>query len=197
MSHNTWTQIARLVSRPDEPAAKPVQDEVVALFGELRSPLLRYLHSLGLPAGDGEDIAQDAFIALFRHLCEGKPRDNLRAWVFRVARNLALKRIQQAGASAEVSSDAIAAAVDPSANPEQRVVSSQQERAVRGVIAALSAMDRQCLQLRAEGLRYREIATVLDISLGAVAASLSRTLTKVARATQPENRVNKAPSAGI
>ncbi len=197
MSENTWTQVIRLVSRPQNPAEKAVQDEVVQLFRELRTPVLRYLHSLGMPAGDAEDIVQDAFLALFRHLCDGKPRDNLRAWVFRVARNLAWKRMSQAGAVAEVSSEAIAAAVDPAANPEQHAVMSQRERAIRGVIAALPPLDRQCLQLRAEGLRYREIASVLDMSLGAVAASLSRTLSRIARATQSENRVNKLPVGGI
>jgi RNA polymerase sigma-70 factor (ECF subfamily) len=40
-------------------------------------------------------------------------------------------------------------------------------------------MDRLCLQLRAEGLKYREIANVLNISLGSVHKSLSRALSRL------------------
>jgi len=46
----------------------------------------------------------------------------------------------------------------------------------------LSEEDRNCLFLRAEGLRYREIAYVLGISLGAVSMSLTRSLTRIERA---------------
>jgi DNA-directed RNA polymerase specialized sigma24 family protein len=39
---------------------------------------------------------------------------------------------------------------------------------------ALPEQDSRCLSLRAEGLRYSEIAGVLDMSLGAVSMSLAR-----------------------
>jgi len=50
------------------------------------------------------------------------------------------------------------------------------------VLQALPETDQQCLSLRAEGLRYREIAAVVGISLGSVAASLERSLDRLARA---------------
>jgi RNA polymerase sigma-70 factor (ECF subfamily) len=52
------------------------------------------------------------------------------------------------------------------------------------VVSVLPEQDRRCLILRAEGLRYREIAEVLHISLGAVALSLERCLTRLARVAQ-------------
>ena len=39
--------------------------------------------------------------------------------------------------------------------------------------------DRRCLYLRAEGLSYRDIARTLDISLGSVAKSLTRAVTRL------------------
>ena len=68
----------------------PLEEEVVGLFDQLQDRLLRYLLSLGLPAAEGEEIVQETFLALFQHLQRGKPRHNLRAWVFQVAHNLAL-----------------------------------------------------------------------------------------------------------
>jgi RNA polymerase sigma-70 factor (ECF subfamily) len=42
--------------------------------------------------------------------------------------------------------------------------------------------DRNCLLLRAEGLRYREIADALGMSLGAVSKSIARSFEKLNRA---------------
>jgi DNA-directed RNA polymerase specialized sigma24 family protein len=49
---------------------------------------------------------------------------------------------------------------------------------------ALPEQNRWCLYLRAEGLRYREIAEVLDISLGSVSLCLERSLARIARAAE-------------
>ncbi len=52
------------------------------------------------------------------------------------------------------------------------------------VVDALPQQDRRCLYLRAEGLPYREIAGILDISLGAVSLSLARSLARIGRAAE-------------
>ena len=74
--------------------AKPtlLEEQVVALFDQMQDRLLRYLLSTGVPVQDGEEIVQEVFLALFRHLQRGKSRRNLRAWVFQVAHNLSVKR---------------------------------------------------------------------------------------------------------
>jgi RNA polymerase sigma-70 factor (ECF subfamily) len=64
------------------------------------------------------------------------------------------------------------------------MASSQRRQRVLAAVDALPEQDRRCLILRAEGLRYREIAQVLDISLGAVSISLGRSLRRLARAAQ-------------
>jgi RNA polymerase sigma-70 factor (ECF subfamily) len=52
------------------------------------------------------------------------------------------------------------------------------------VARALPEQDQCCLTLRAEGLRYREIARVLGISVGSVANSLARALGRLSRADE-------------
>ena len=201
MSEISWTQIARFVSSREGKAPGAIHDEVVSLFGELRGPLLRYLSSLGLSVSDGEDVVQEVFLALFRHLVDGKPRDNLHGWVFRVARNIGLKRLQQQPGSTCALDDV--AISDPSANAEERAVHDQQRRAVRAAVAALPELDRQCLYLRAEGLRYRDIAEALEVSLGSVAAALSRALDRLARVARLSHgrtlkkELNRERPAGI
>src|SRR5215468_7898916 len=76
----------------EESTPSALEQEVIEFFEELRAPLLRYVFSLGLGPDDGEEIAQEVFIALFQHLRQGKPRTNLKGWIFRVGHNLALKQ---------------------------------------------------------------------------------------------------------
>jgi RNA polymerase sigma-70 factor (ECF subfamily) len=72
----------------------------------------------------------------------------------------------------------------PAMNPEEELATSERQRRLASVLGALPAQDRRCLYLRAEGLRYREIAEVAGISLGSVAASLARSLARFQRAEQ-------------
>ena len=164
-------------------APSALEQEVTALFDELRNPLLRYLLSFGLSAQDGEEVVQEVFLALFRHLREGKPRQNLRGWLFRVAHNLGLKKRNQGGRGPE-SQEGSEDAVDPSPNPEVQAVSKQAHRKLLAVFGALPEQDQRCIVLRSEGLRYREIAEVLNMSLGSVAQSLERSLARIARVVE-------------
>src|SRR5271169_6142129 len=66
--------------------------EVTALYRELRKPLLRYLVCLGLSTDEAQDVVQDAFLTLHRHLASGGSQENIRGWVFRVAHNRARNR---------------------------------------------------------------------------------------------------------
>jgi RNA polymerase sigma-70 factor, ECF subfamily len=168
--------------------AKPsaLEEEVVALFDELQGRLLRYLLSLGVPASDGEEIVQEAFLALFLHLRQGKPRHNLRAWIFQVAHNLGLKQrnrlLRREGLSEQTT------LIDGAPNPEDQFFRNERQQHLLGIWKALAERDRRCLSLRAEGLTYREIAEVLDMSLGAVSLSLARSLARFARAEHSGNK---------
>jgi RNA polymerase sigma-70 factor (ECF subfamily) len=162
-------------------ARTAVHDEVVDLFGRLRTPLLRYMLSMRLTVHDAEEIVQEVFVALFEHLNEGKPRTNLQAWVFRVAHNLALKHRVQIQKECVASRDDHA---DRSPGPEEHAASVQRQDRLMAVVRALPEQDRCCLSLRSEGLRYREIAAILGISLGSVANSLERSLARIARADE-------------
>ena len=160
---------------------------MVALFDELRDRLLRYLLGFRIPLQDGEEILQEVFLAVFQHLRRGKSRKNLRGWVFRVAHNLALKRREALATVPEVAASTKGLEdifVDPGPSPEDQVASSEDHQRLQAVLHALPERDQCCLTLRAEGLRYREIAEVLNMSLGAVSLSLARSLARLARAAE-------------
>lgn len=167
--------------------ALEIESEVVLLFDEFRGRLLRYAISLGIGLQDGEDVIQEVFLSLFRHLRLGRSRSNLRGWIFRVAHHLALKqRNSRQRQQARTASEALSleAQADSAANPEEQLDELQRRRRLLLVFNALPERDRWCLSLRAEGLRYREIADALGMSLGAVSNSLARSLARLARADE-------------
>jgi len=171
-----------------QPALAPTaqQQQVIELFNHLRSRLLRYLLAFGLPTQDGEEVIQEVFLALYRHLQKGSSQQNLPGWIFRVAHNLGLKRrLARTRESSDVSASHSALAEawpDPAENPEEQLLSSQRHQRLQAILRALPEQDQWCLSLRAEGLRYREIAEVLDMSLASVSTSLARSLARLSRA---------------
>ena len=164
-----------------------LEREVVDLFDQMRAKLLRYVLGFGLSAADAEEVVQDVFLALYRHLARGKSRTRLHAWLFQVAHNLSLKRRVAISrmAAAPAAADAEPVQItDPAPSPEDQVAFRQRQERLRSVVRALSESDRECLYLRAEGLRYREIADVMGVSLGGVANSLARSLARLSSADE-------------
>jgi RNA polymerase sigma-70 factor (ECF subfamily) len=161
------------------------EEEVVALFKRFRDRLLRYLCSLGLSIADGEEVIQEVFMSLFQHLQQDKSRQNLPGWIYRVTHNLGLKKRTANAADQgvfELANILDELCHDPAPSPEEQVLTRQRYRRLLGVLKAMPQQDRHCLYLRAEGLRYREIAQVLDISLGSVCQSLARTIKRLSDA---------------
>lgn len=189
MSGSPLFRIDPLLQRATASVAKAsaLEEEVLALHDLLRPRLFRYAVSLGLKAQDAEDVIQEVFLALFRHLQAEKPRSNLEGWVFRVTHHLALRRRTRYGredCAEESEGYSLAAGLEWS--PEEQLIFSERQWRLRRTFAALPETDRLCLQLRAEGLRYREIAEVLGISLGSVANCLGRSLSRLRRSVGGE-----------
>ena len=172
---------------PCEVKVSRIEQDVLELFDALQEKLFRYLTNSMLAAPDAEEIIQETFLALFQHLRRGGSRENLRGWLFRVAHNLALKRryhdrrgFQNLGSSLPPE----ILVPDPGLNPEDEFAARQMHARLIAVVRALPEQDRQCLILRAEGLRYRDIAEVLNMSLGSVSISLGRSLARISRAAE-------------
>jgi RNA polymerase sigma-70 factor (ECF subfamily) len=160
-----------------EPESTPAAQETVSLFDELQAPLRRYLLFLGLPQEDADDVVQDAFLRLHRHLAARGDRSNLRGWIFQVARNLAHDKRKQAWYrfGKRDSGEALLAAVrDPSDSPEDRLIKLERTRELRAAIETLTPQQTECLRLRVAGLRYRQIADVMGIGISAVGELVQR-----------------------
>lgn len=190
MAPSTYSPAANLDLRLDRTvdetrSTAAAQDQVLQLFDACAPGLRRYVRACGLPPDTAEDVVQEAFLALFRHLCRGGGTENLRGWLVQVCYRLALKQRERMARrhQHEIALDGpCLELVDPAADPETAVASLQRQRRLHAVVHALPERDRQCLWMRAEGVTYRDIAAALGISLGAVAKAMARAVVRLTNA---------------
>lgn len=162
-----------------------LEQKVTRYFEQWRDPVHRYLVTVfGHPA-EAEEITQEAFLQLYRSLRAGQQISNARAWVFRAAHNLGVNRIKSQQFVELLDEDSWEelrrSLKEAGPNPEQKLLQQEKFSRLRASIARLTPPERQCLHLRTKGLRYREIAEVLDLSPTAVAETLYRVIAKLTK----------------
>ena len=161
-----------------------LSERVQALFEQLHIPVFRYVVRKTKDSGRAEEITQETFLRLFRYLKEGRSVDNPKAWLFTVANNLAIdasrgdSRIQDLD---ETTWKRIEDTRPGTANPEKLAMQRERLDRLRFVVLNLTPLQRDCLHLRAEGLRYREIAELMNISISTVADAVRRAALKLSR----------------
>jgi RNA polymerase sigma-70 factor (ECF subfamily) len=165
-----------------------LEEKVTLYFEQWRDPVNRYVVAAFGDPMEAEEITQEAFLQLYRSLHGGQSIANVRAWVFRTAHNLAANRIKAqqfvALLDEEEWEELRRTLADAAPNPEQRLLQLERFGRLRVAIARLTAPERQCLHLRTKGLRYREIAEVLNLGTSTVAETLHRVIDKL---TQENN----------
>ena len=136
-----------------------------------------YLYALGITRRTelAEDAVHDAYVKLFKLTKE--PRQ-LRAYVFQAVRNAAIDQLRQAGSEKSADVDAKALYVLPEDQSERTEMHQQ-------IIHALAELDeerKEVVVMRLNvGLRFREIAQVLDIPRGTVASRYRRGIEEMRR----------------
>jgi RNA polymerase sigma factor (sigma-70 family) len=144
--------------------------ELEAAYADNRDRLLHYLIRQLKCRQTAEDILQDVFLAIPK-VRSIRPLANPRAFLFRIAGNLAINRSKQESRRRELR-DANAAilwtAVDE-VTPERHLLGAEALAQIEAVIARMPIRTRQILSWRRiDGLTNREIAVRLKISQTAV-----------------------------
>jgi RNA polymerase sigma-70 factor, ECF subfamily len=154
------------------------RQQIIELYDHVRPSLHAYLSVQGLSREHSEDVIQEAFLRLVRHVVSCGPNTNPRAWVFRVAHNLSMDHHRtekrQARPSEAESHVILREHVDPAPDPEQTILLRERFRRFREAVGQLTPKQRHCLLLRAKGLRYREIAGLMGVSVQRIGELMQR-----------------------
>jgi RNA polymerase sigma-70 factor, ECF subfamily len=155
---------------------------LLELYDREQTPLKRYLAMLGVDPETARDVVQESFLKLHEHLMGGGDRTNLRAWLYRVAHNGARNKQMSFGARNTGSIDDLPPTASPVAGgetAEEALLEQERTRRLQQAMEKLSEAQRACLVLRTQGLKYREIAETLELSVSTVGENVQRGLERL------------------
>lgn len=156
-------------------------EQVSRAFEDSREDVYRYLVTLGLPPQQAQEATQEVFLRLHVALERGDSILNTRAWIFRVAHNLGID-LRRKDQPLQIDPDFELRLRDTARGIEMDLIERERMEQLSGAWKSLSPQQRQCLHLRAEGLRYREIGEAMGISISSVREFLSRAILRLQRA---------------
>ena len=154
-----------------------------AAFGELVSIYMQrcYYAALGMVGSpqDAEDLSQEAFARAFRARARLDPERPFYPWMYQILRRLCFnftrdtssrrRKMERAGGWLVAEAKVRAAVDDPERVRATEALRDRLERA----ISELSPAQREVFVLKEfEGLKYREIAELLDVPIGTVMSRL-------------------------
>jgi len=135
------------------------------LFAEHQPAVLRYLTRIVGHTETARDLAQDVFLRISRSTVPDGDGAALRAWVFRIARNLAFNHLR------DCARRPVAVEVVDTPSP----AAAETTVAVRQALQRLADVDRDVFLLREiGGLSYDELASVCELTPDAVRSRLHR-----------------------
>jgi len=166
------------------------------LLDRHQSRVLRILRLLGVPPQDRDDVAQEVFIRVFRHLGGFRTGQDFNGWIYRVTVNASHdyrgRRGRQARGEApwndEVEHE------DPTPGPSEAAGQREMRRELEAALLQLSERERTIFVLRElEGLETREVARALGIHSITVRRHLSRSRKRLREILASESKNNPIP----
>jgi len=161
-----------------------------SLFERYSPPLHYFFQKHGFTHEDCRDLTQQTFLGAYRGLARFRLDSSFETWLFKIARNITRNTLRDQSAGKrrreEVSLDDTADDGSPSpvnwhlegelvvAGPLNGILVGERLRLVRDAMQELPSDEQQCVLLRAQGLKYREIADVLKMPLGTVKSKLAK-----------------------
>ncbi len=170
----------------DERAVDTPMNGDTTFYDRYAHTILAYVQLHISSREDAEDVMLEVFMAAFEHHnLAGLAEQEQLLWLRRVARNKLANIYRHLQRHPSIALDNVAESLydDEGRSPESIILRQERYRQLHIAINSLSLLQQQLLQLRfGYGLRFAEIAILLDKREAALRKLLSRTLTSL-RAT--------------
>jgi RNA polymerase sigma-70 factor, ECF subfamily len=158
-------------------------DALAALVQRYQHRLYRYLLRLVRQQAEAEDLFQQTWLRVASQIRRFDPRRNFDAWLFTVARNLAIDHLRRARHESLDEHESTESPYTPLAlrasdpAPVDAMIAREQSRFVAAAMDSLPTLYREVLALRfEEEMKLEEIAEVLDAPLSTIKSRLRRGL---------------------
>jgi RNA polymerase sigma-70 factor, ECF subfamily len=160
-------------------------DALSELISRYQNRLYRYLLRIVRQPAEAEDLFQQTWVRVVEKIRRFDPSRNFDAWLFTLARNLAidhLRRIRPESLDEPVANDAtgetrIEKLASSAAAPFDQALEGERARHIAVALTDLPVIYREILSLRfEEEMKIEEIAKVLGAPLSTVKSRLRRSL---------------------
>jgi RNA polymerase sigma-70 factor (ECF subfamily) len=152
-----------------------LDQELSDLYRAEAESMFRYASLLTPNASLAQDAVQEAFLKYYVQRQQGQQKAD-REWLFRALRHYIVDSQKSIDVRLSVGLGAASACTDATCSPQRMVEYSE---AMQRLFNILSPRELECIQLRAEGFSYKEIAAVLGIVSGTVGTLLARSSEKI------------------
>jgi RNA polymerase sigma-70 factor (ECF subfamily) len=209
-----FSYLSELFSLSDEQAMLRVQKEndpraFALLVRRWQGRIQRLCARLTGDVHRGEDLAQEVFMRIFAHRNDYRGQASFATYLRRIALNACYdeqRRLNRRSKNSlsrnnEAENTCDAALTDSMPPPDIVVAGRERAELVRKALFRLSESYRQVVILRHyEGLRFREIAEVLDVPQGTVQSRMAEALTQLGLFLKPilnEETINSKNEQGM
>ncbi|MBA9084827.1 RNA polymerase sigma-70 factor (ECF subfamily) [Fontibacillus solani] len=167
------------------------QEAFELLVTRYHGPLLSYVTQQLKDRSKAEDIVQETFIRLIRHLRKYGQLEQLRPWLYKVALNLCRDYWRSAAYRSEQTAvDEFPDEADPSFGAEELLERQETVEQISDSLSWLPDVQQDVIRMRFfHDLKLHEIAELLDIPLSSVKSHLYGALRKLKRALTKKNDV--------
>ncbi|HEY2515102.1 MAG TPA: sigma-70 family RNA polymerase sigma factor [Polyangiaceae bacterium] len=157
------------------------------LYARYEACLFGFILSQVRHHADAEDLFHETFMnAMKTRTVRFEGGGGFRAWIYRIARNLVINRARSKTRGARALAE-LPHAQTPEGPPssDEAIADEEMRRALEQAVARLPPALSEVFHLRASGLRYEEIADVLECPVGTIKSRMNQMVTQLREEMRP------------
>lgn len=150
------------------------------LLNTYQKPLYFHIRNIVINHDDADDVLQNTFLKVYQYLKNFKGDSKLFSWMYRIATNEALTFLKQKAQRNKISVEELNSKIMDNLSAESYFDGDEIQIKLHKAIALLPTKQQLVFKMKYfEELKYEEIASILDISVGALKASYHHATKKI------------------
>jgi len=150
------------------------------LLYDYQRPLYNHIRNIVINHDDTDDVLQNTFIKVFKHLKDFKGDSKLFSWMYRIATNEAITFINQKAKKNGLTSEELQTKIVNNIKADDYFDGNEIQIKLQKAIVALPEKQQLVFKMKYfEELKYEEMSEILSTSVGALKASYHHAVKKI------------------
>ena len=150
------------------------------LLNSYQKPLYFHIRNIVLNHDDADDVLQNTYLKIYQYLNNFKGDSKLFSWMYRIATNEALTFLKQKAQRNKISVEELNSKIIDNLSADVYFDGDEIQIKLHKAIALLPTKQKLVFKMKYfEELKYEEIASILDTSVGALKASYHHASKKI------------------